>query len=224
MTLDLLEQRRAQLGVPADRMIAVRPLLIRGGLVGLACVGVVALAGVWLSWRQSQLQQQASQLQPAASASEALRQQAEGVGRQAQRLKAANTQLAEALVSVPSSSAWLTALAQEVPAGLQLTSAVSEDRLLKLEGEATDPNGFVRINGLQLGLQQSPLFVPSSIQVQEAKRRDAGQAEPSSSIRFRLEAQFGSRIPLLDGAQLQALQAQGMAYRLAVIEQLGVLP
>ena len=47
---------------------------------------------------------------------------------------------------------------------------------------------------------------------------------PSSSIRFRLEAQFGSRIPLLDGAQLQALQAQGMAYRLAVIEQLGVLP
>ena len=139
MTLDLLEQRRAQLGVPADRMIAVRPLLIRGGVVGLACVGVVALAGVWLSWRQSQLQQQVSQLQPAASASEALRQQSEGVGRQAQRLKAANTQLAEALVSVPSSSAWLTALAQEVPAGLHLTSAVSEDRLLKLEGEATDP-------------------------------------------------------------------------------------
>ena len=68
------------------------------------------------------------------------------------------------------------------------------------------------------------LFVPSSIQVQEAKRRDAGQAEPSSRIRFRLEAQFGSKVPLLDGAQLQALQAQGMAYRLAVIEQLGVLP
>ena len=82
MTLDLLEQRRAQLGVPADRMIAVRPLLIRGGVVGLACVGVVALAGVWLSWRQSQLQQQVSQLQPTASASEALRQQSEGVGRQ----------------------------------------------------------------------------------------------------------------------------------------------
>ncbi len=224
MTLDLLEQRRAQLGVPADRVIPVRPLLMRGGVVGVACIGLVALAGVWLSWRQSQLQQQVSQLQPAASASEALRQQADGVGRQARRLKAANTQLAEALVSVPSSSAWLTALAQQVPAGLQLTSAVSEDRLLKLEGEATDPNGFVRINGLQLGLQQSPLFVPSSIQVQEAKRRDAGQAEPSSSIRFRLEAQFGSKVPLLDGAQLQALQAQGMAYRLAVIEQLGVLP
>ena len=55
MTLDLLEQRRAQLGVPADRVIAVRPLLIRGGVVGLACIGLVALAGVWLSWRQSQL-------------------------------------------------------------------------------------------------------------------------------------------------------------------------
>ena len=224
MTLDLLEQRRAQLGVPADRVIAVRALLIRGGVVGVACIGLVVLAGVWLSWRQSQLQQQVSQLQPAASASEALRQQADRVGRQARRLKAANTQLAEALVSVPSSSAWLTALAQQVPVGLQLTSAVSEGRLLKLEGVATDPNGFVRINGLQLGLQQSPLFVPSSIQVQEAKRRDGGQAEPSSSIRFRLEAQFGSKVPLLDGAQLQALQAQGMAYRLAVIEQLGVLP
>ena len=105
MTLDLLEQRRAQLGVPADRVILVRPLLMRGGVVGVACIGLVALAGVWLSWRQSQLQQQVSQLQPAASASEALRQQADGVGRQARRLKAANTQLAEALVSVPSSSA-----------------------------------------------------------------------------------------------------------------------
>jgi len=224
MTLDLLEQRRAQLGVPADRVIAVRPLLIRGGLVGLACIGVAALAGLWLSWRQGQLQQQIVELQPTASASEALRQQAEGVSRQAKRLKAANTQLAEALVSVPSSSAWLTALAQQVPVGLQLTSAVSADRRLQLEGEASDPNGFVRINGLQLGLQQSPLFVPSSIQVQEAKRRDAGQTEPSSSIRFRLEAQFGEKVPLLDGAQLQALQAQGMAYRLGVIEQLGVLP
>ena len=68
MTLDLLEQRRAQLGVPADRVIPVRPLMIRGGVVGVACIGLVALAGVWLSWRQSQLQQQVSQLQPAASA------------------------------------------------------------------------------------------------------------------------------------------------------------
>ena len=86
MTLDLLEQRRAQLGVQADRVIPVRPLLIRGGVVGVACIGLVALGGVWLSWRQSQLQQQVSQLQPAASASEALRQRAEGVGRQARRL------------------------------------------------------------------------------------------------------------------------------------------
>ena len=224
MTLDLLEQRRAQLGVAADRVIAVRPLLLRGSVVGVACVGLVALAGLWLSWRQAQLQQQVIQFQPQASASEALRQQAEGVSRQARRLKAANTQLAEALVSVPSSSAWLTALAQQVPAGLQLTNAVSADRSLQLEGEASDPDGFVRINGLQLGLQQSPLFVPSSVQVQEAKRRDAGQAVPSSSIRFRLEAQFGDKVPLLDGPQLQQLQAQGMAYRLAVIEQLGVLP
>ena len=170
MTLDLLEQRRAQLGVPADRVIAVRPLLIRGGVVGLACIGLVAMAGVWLSWRQSQLQQQVSQLQPAVRCVKPCVNKPMGWGAKRGVLKAA-MQLAEALVSVPSSSAWLTALAQQVPAGLQLTNAVSEDRLLKLEGEATDPNGFVRINGLQLGLQQSLLFVPSSIQVQEAKRR-----------------------------------------------------
>ena len=60
MTLDLLEQRRTQLGVPADRVIPVRPLLMCGGVVGVACIGLVALAGVWLSWRQSQLQQQVS--------------------------------------------------------------------------------------------------------------------------------------------------------------------
>ena len=193
MTLDLLEQRRAQLGVPADRVIPVRSLLMRGGVVGLACIGLVAFAGVWLSWRQSQLQQQVSKLQPAGSASEALRQQADGVGRQARRLKAANAQLAEALVSVPSSSAWLTALAQQVPAGLQLTSAVSEDRLLKLEGEATDPNGFVRINGFSWGCSSRRCLCHPAFR---SKRPSAGmpaKLSPPAAFAFALKRSSAAR-------------------------------
>ena len=89
---------------------------------------------------------------------------------------------------------------------------------------ASDPNGFIRINALQLGLQRSPLFVAEAVTLQDARRLNPGQVEPSGSIRFRLKARFGAQVPLLDQQQLQALGATGMAHRLSVVQQLGVLP
>jgi type IV pilus assembly protein PilN len=224
MTLDLLEQRRLQLGIAGDRPLAIRPLLMRSGAIGGGLIACVLVVGVVLSLRQAQLRQVVSELQPQAAASERLRLEGEAQNRLARRLKQANSKLAEALVAVPSSSAWLSALAQIVPSGLQLTSAVVSGRELSLEGVASDPNGFIRINALQLGLQRSPLFLADAVALQDARRLNPGQAEPSGSIRFRLKARFGKQVPLLDEQQLQALGAAGMAHRLRVVQKLRVLP
>lgn len=224
MSLDLLEQRRQQLGVAPDRPLAWRPLLLPGGLIAAAILGVLIGAGVLLSLRQALLRGAVAALAPQAEASERLRRQGQAQLGQARQLEAANRTLAEAVVAVPSSSAWLLDLARRVPQGVQLSKAVVNGRQLSLAGVAADPDGFIRINALQLGLQRSPLLLPGSVQLRKAERQSAGNDNPASTIRFDLEARFRDTVPLLDAEQLQQLGAAGMAHRLEVVQNLGVLP
>ena len=224
MSLDLLEQRRQQLGVAPDRPLSWRPLLLPGGLIAAAILGVLIGAGVLLSLRQALLRGAVAALAPQAEASERLRRQGQAQLGQARQLEAANRTLAEAVVAVPSSSAWLLDLARRVPQGVQLSKAVVTGRQLSLAGVAADPDGFIRINALQLGLQRSPLLLPGSVQLRKAERQSAGNDNPASTIRFDLEARFRDTVPLLDAEQLQQLGAAGMAHRLEVVQNLGVLP
>lgn len=224
MSLDLLEQRRQQLGVAPDRPLSWRPLLLPGGLIAAAILGVLIGAGVLLSLRQALLRGAVAALAPQAEASERLRRQGQAQLGQARQLEAANRTLAEAVVAVPSSSAWLLDLARRVPQGVQLSKAVVNGRQLSLAGVAADPDGFIRINALQLGLQRSPLLLPGSVQLRKAERQSAGNDNPASTIRFDLEARFRDTVPLLDAEQLQQLGAAGMAHRLEVVQNLGVLP
>ncbi|MEB3241332.1 MAG: PilN domain-containing protein [Synechococcus sp.] len=224
MSLDLLEQRRQQLGVAPDRPLAWRPLLLPGGLIAAAILGVLIAAGVLLSLRQALLRGAVAALAPQAEASERLRRQGQAQLGQARQLEAANRTLAEAVVAVPSSSAWLLDLARRVPQGVQLSQAVVNGRQLSLAGVAADPDGFIRINALQLGLQRSPLLLPGSVQLRKAERQSAGNDNPARTIRFDLEARFRDTVPLLDAEQLQQLGAAGMAHRLEVVQNLGVLP
>jgi len=224
MSLDLLEQRRQQLGVAPDRPLSWRPLLLPGGLIAAAILGVLIGAGVLLSLRQALLSGAVAALAPQAEASERLRRQGQAQLGQARQLEAANRTLAEAVVAVPSSSAWLLDLARRVPQGVQLSKAVVNGRQLSLAGVAADPDGFIRINALQLGLQRSPLLLPSSVQLRKAERQSAGNDNPASTIRFDLEARFRDTVPLLDAEKLQQLGAAGMAHRLEVVQNLGVLP
>lgn len=224
MSLDLLEQRRQQLGVAADRPLSWRSLLLPGGLIAAAILGVLIGAGVLLSLRQALLRGAVAALAPQAEASERLRRQGQAQLGQARQLEAANRTLAEAVVAVPSSSAWLLDLARRVPQGVQLSKAVVNGRQLSLAGVAADPDGFIRINALQLGLQRSPLLLPGSVQLRKAERQSAGNDNPASTIRFDLEARFRDTVPLLDAEQLQQLGAAGMAHRLEVVQNLGVLP
>ena len=128
MSLDLLEQRRQQLGVAPDRPLAWRPLLLPGGLIAAAILGVLIGAGVLLSLRQALLRGAVAALAPQAEASERLRRQGQAQLAQARQLEAANRTLAEAVVAVPSSSAWLLDLARRVPHCLLYTSPSPRDK------------------------------------------------------------------------------------------------
>jgi Tfp pilus assembly protein PilN len=218
MSLDLLSQRRSRLGVPLDRPLPLRRWLLQGGLLGGGLVLISLVAGLLLLARRQQLAEAVLLLEPQAQASLAVRAEADQLRGSARRQEAANRKLSTALVGVPSSSALLTALAAVVPAGVQLTTASTSPTALLLEGISRDPNGFIRLNGLQLGLQASPLFVASDVVLQQARRKDR-----SAEINFRLNSPFRSSQPLLSTAQLRQLGAEGMVHRREVLQRLGLL-
>jgi type IV pilus assembly protein PilN len=145
-------------------------------------------------------------------------------------LQRGNQALAEGLVAVRSGSALLEDLRRRTPAGVQITELRVEPTVLHLKGRATDPQAFARINALQLELQTSPLFQPDGVELVKANRDGASEGAAAAAARgrqpvaFELSAAFADRSALLDGAQLRALGAEGMAQRQLMLQRAGVLP
>jgi len=218
MRLDLLELRRRQLGVADDRLLPVAPLLRRGGLLGLALLAVPLVLVLLLLLRQRWLEARISEVQPLADRSAAIRAEAEGLRRRARSLQGANRKLTDALLAVRSSSALLTELAALTPVGVQLTGTTVAPASLELEGVAYDPNAFIRLNALQLALQQASFAQPGGVTLRQALRQ-----QRSDLIGFRLATELRPDPPTPTPEALRALGAEGMARRVELLRQEGLI-
>jgi type IV pilus assembly protein PilN len=193
--------------------------------MGLAAGGLAAL--------QVGNQAEIDRLLPVQAVADGLQARLQGERRRLRLLRRGNQALADGLVAVRSGSALLEDLRRRTPTGVQLTEVKVEPARLHLKGRATDPQAFARINALQLGLQASPLFQPQGVQLVKANREDAPSGAGTGSgagaswrqpVVFELTAAFADRPALLDGDQLRALGADGMAQRLLLLQRAGVLP
>lgn len=219
---DLLRQRRLERGLPpqAQPLRPARGLLLRGTALGGGLL-VAVLAGLaWLQWRQSQINQELQGLGGIPVQVQALERQALGQRRQLSSLQRSNEGLAKGLVAVSSGSALLAQLAAITPQGVQLTDLQVQSGSLKLKGVATDPQAFRRVNALSLLLAESPLFAAKGVKVVKLSRDPAQAGAP---VEWDLTAAFATvpvqqQVPLLE-----QLGAEGLAQRLQILEQAGVL-
>jgi type IV pilus assembly protein PilN len=218
MKLDLLEPRRRLLGIPEDRLLPVASLLRRGGLLGLELVAVPLLLTLGLLLRQQWLEARISEIKPLAERSGAIRSEAEGLRRRVRGLQAANRKLTSALLAVRSSSALLTELAALTPVGVQLTATTAAPTTLELEGMAYDPNAFIRLNALQLALQQASFSRPGGVTLRQALRQ-----QRSDLISFRVSADLRPDPATPTPGALRALGAEGMARRVELLRQEGLV-
>ena len=223
--VDLLRQRRLEVGLPGDRS-RTKPawqLMLVGGLLGgallLPAVGLQLALGQW----DSQVAAQMAQLTALPTRVQALEGQLKGALAGAKTLEVSNQGLANGLVSVSSGSALVANLFQLVPSGVELKEASVVGPVLSLKGRGNDPGAFQRINALQLQMAYSPMFQPDSVKVLKVSREGGTAGVVPGQVSFELSSGFK---PLDPGAQLKQLQrlgATGMARRLEILQAAGVL-
>jgi type IV pilus assembly protein PilN len=190
----------------------------------------MALAAAGLAALQVGNRAEIVRLLPVQAMADGLQARLQRQRRQLRLLQRGNQALADGLVAVRSGSALLEDLRRRTPVGVQITELRVEPTMLHLKGRAADPQAFARINALQLELQASPLFQPDGVELVKANRDGASDSAAApvergrQPVMFELSAAFAERPVLLDGAQLRALGAEGMAQRRQMLQRAGVLP
>lgn len=237
--LDLLRERRRELGIEplAATLSQRRGLLQRGALIGLGVAGVAAGLCAVVLLQHAVVKARMAGLVRVESEAEQLRILLGGRQQKLAATSAINRTLASALTSSRTSAALLAQLQLITPQDVQLTAVDSSGDRLTLKGLAFDPYALVRINALQLQLQRSPLFKPDDVRLTKVERQPSLSPDTPAAIKarggappepgpvvFEIAAGFATLSPGDQLEQLSRLGSEGMARRLRLLRQEGLMP
>ena len=176
--VDLLRERRAQLGLPEPKPVNAQYQLRKGMAIGAGMVAVVVALLAFSGLRLWALTRSADALEPKSRQYQALEQVLQGLKSRQKELEDSRDGLVDQILSLPSSSALLQAIALLTPSGVQITQLSEKDGELVIKGQTVDPQAFARVDALVLGLSKSPLFDPKSVVLLKAQR---GQGQPQAA-------------------------------------------
>ena len=218
-SVDLLEERRAELGVPPEPAVIVpaRDLLLRGGLAGLALLMLCLGAWLWLMRQADALQSDVDRLQPVEVRVQAANQRLTSITAKTKALENDSSRISAQLVSVRSGSAFLQQLRQVTPDGVQLTNVSVLPDQISFTGLARSSQtigSFARINALALNLEALPGVPDQGARVEEASTDDDGLTEFAMSVAVDPSVRASP-------AELRALGAEGLARRYERLRQQG---
>ena len=216
---DLLQQRRLELGLPLEP-VPVSPLfslVLKGGIAGVVLVMLALLTLVGLQHRQQLLQDEIDALNPVEKRVGDAKARLRSMNSRRSTLEQQTQSIAEQLVAVRSGSALLEQLRRVTPQGVRLVSVDANPSKLLIKGESQGRDAFERINALDLNLEALPDMLPDGTTVVKAV------ADKQGRIAFTLEAKLD---PVMKPTpeHLRGLDAEGLARRLELLQDQGVLP
>ena len=225
-SMDLLQERRPELGLPAATPVVedTRRLLwkgagLGGGLVLLGLLGIGAMA-----WWEGYQAQQLEALLPVEQQVLALEAKLGRLKARTATIESDNKKIAKQLVEVRASSALMEQLRQIAPQGVQFKTLSVKGNSIKLDGEVLGigtPGPLERLNSLVLTLQELPGTKSNGVRLLKANRSTRSKESRLSKVSFNLTwALDPNAKPSVE--QLEALGAIGMAARLKMLEQQGV--
>ena len=218
-SVDLLKERRAELGVPSEPAVIVpaRDLLLKGGGAGLALLMLCLGAWLWLMRQADTLQSDVDLLQPVEVRIQTANQRLTSINAKTKALEDESSRISAQLVSIRSGSAFLQQLRQVTPDGVQLTNvSVLPDQvsLTGLARSSQTTGSFARINALALNLEALPAVPDQGAVVDEASTDDDGLTEFVMSVAIDPSVRASP-------AELRALGAEGLALRYERLRQQG---
>ena len=216
---DLLQQRRLELGLPLEP-VPVSPLfslVLKGGIAGVVLVMLALLTLVGLQHRQQLLQDEIDALNPVEKRVGDAKARLRSMNSRRSTLEQQTQSIAEQLVAVRSGSALLEQLRQVTPQGVRLVSVDANPSKLLIKGESQGRDAFERINALDLNLEALPDMLPDGTTVVKAV------ADKQGRIAFTLEAKLDPSVKPTP-EHLRGLGAEGLARRLELLQDQGVLP
>ena len=218
--LDLLRQRRQRLGLERPKVVPVRELVWRGGLIGAVAPVLLLLAVLFLVVQDRQLAHRQKRLEPLAAEHDRVDQALIAVTQTLEQSRSTNSAIAKAMADVRSSSAVLAEVRQLVPELIALDRLAVKNNVLEISGSAQQPNGLRLVNALMLRLSASGFFASEQVKLLKADLARQGKQEV---LRFSLSADFAADAGLATRTFLPLLGAEGMARRMAVLVQEGLV-
>ena len=220
LDLDLLRQRRERFGLERPKVVPVRELLWRGGMIGAVAPVLLLLAVLFLFVQDRRLAQRQRGLEPVGAEHDRVDQALIEATKTLQQSRSTNSAIAMAMADIRSSSAVLTEVRQLVPELIALDQLEVDGNVLEISGSAQQPNGLRLVNALLLRLSASGFFAPESVKLLQA---DVAGSVDLETLRFSLSASFATDATLVMRPSLPRLGAQGMARRMAVLVQEGLV-
>ena len=216
---DLLQQRRLELGLPLEPL-PVSPLfslVLKGGIAGVVLVMLVLLALLGLQHRQQLVQAEIDALNPVEKRVGDAKARLRAMRSRRSTLEQQTQSIAEQLVAVRSGSALLEQLRQVTPQAVRLVSVDANPSKLLIKGESQGRDALERINALDLNLEAMPGMLSDGTSVVKAVTEQQGR------IAFSLEAKLDPATKSTS-AHLRGLGAEGLARRLELLQDEGLLP
>ncbi|MDC3010755.1 PilN domain-containing protein [Synechococcus sp. AH-736-G21] len=216
---DLLQQRRLELGLPLQQapVSSLLSLVLKGGIGALVLVMLVLLTLLGLQHRRQVVQAEIDALNPVERRVGDAKARLRTMTSRRSALEQQTQSIAEQLVAVRSGSALLEQLRRVTPQGVRLVSVDANPSKLLIKGESQGTDAFERINALDLNLEALPGMLLDGTTVVKA------QADKQGRIAFTLEAKFDPAMRPTP-AHLRGLGAEGLARRLELLQDEGVLP
>ena len=220
LDLDLLRQRRERYRLERPKVIPVRDLLWRGGLIGCVAPLLLLLVVLFLVVQDRRLAQRQRRLEPIAAEHDLVDQALMEATQALEQSRVTNSAIAKALADVRSSSALLAEVRRLVPETIALDRLVVRGNALEISGSAEQPNGLRLVNALLLRLSGSGFFTPQRV---ELSRADVSGRVELAKLRFVVSAGFAGDAAVAMRPSLPLLGAEGMARRIEVLVQEGLV-
>ena len=134
LELDLLRKRRERFGLERPKVVPVRELLWRGGLIGSVTPLLMLLVVLFLFVHDRQLTQRQRRLEPIAAEHDRVEQSLIAAMQKLEQTRSTNSAIAKAMADVRSSSAVLAEVRRLVPESISVDRLVVKGNVLEISG------------------------------------------------------------------------------------------